>query len=198
LMETETGDAAVARRVLDGDADAFRELVVRYGEALYRFCAVRLGDADDAEDAVQDVFIRVFKSLRSYDPSRSFRSWLFAIAANRVKTRYGARVAQAGLVEKVAMEHVVAESARLEESDAEREALMAMAVKEIRAALARLSPAYRAPVELYYFGGLGVSEVASALGIGSEAVKSRLFRARKELAAILEAAAQPKRRGKGM
>jgi len=62
-------DASVVRRVLAGDVDAFRVLVDRYNDRLFQFCMARLGDSSDAEDAVQDVLVRAFRSLRSFDPA---------------------------------------------------------------------------------------------------------------------------------
>ncbi len=197
-MEIEPDDASVIRRVLDGDTEAFRALVDRYGDRLFRFCRARLGDDADAEDAVQDVFIRAFRSLASYDPARNWSSWLFAIAANRVKSRYGLRASARDLVERAGREVMAMEGVAESGFDPERLTLEAMTGQEIRSAVASLAPSYRAPVELYYFAGLGVGDVAAALGLGEEAVKTRLFRARKELLAWFDEKKQPgmNRRGR--
>lgn len=197
-------ESDIVARVLSGDGEAFRQLVDAYSDRLYGFCLARLGDPDAAEDAVQDVFVRAYRSLRGYDPSRGFASWLFAIAANRVKTRYAARASRARLDERA-----VSEAASSAESDGarygpERLALDVLAAEELRAAVARLPRSYRAPVELYYFAGLGVADVAKALRLGEEAVKSRLHRARKALSDDLggtedkEGTAQPRRAKKGI
>lgn len=190
-MEADTSDALVAQRVLAGDTEAFRLLVDRYSDQLFRFCRARLGDDADAEDAVQDVFVRAFRSLRSYDPSRSWSSWLFAIAANRVKSRYASREATQALVERTGREAIVVDEALEAQYDPERQTIEAMLGDELRQAVAGLSPSYREPVELYYFAGLDVAGVASALSIGEEAVKSRLFRARKEILAWFDKREQP-------
>jgi RNA polymerase sigma factor (sigma-70 family) len=196
-MQSDDDDSAVASRVLSGDADAFRLLVDRYGDRLYRFCRARLGDDSDAEDAVQDVFVRAYRSLRSFNPARSWASWLFAIAANRVKSRYVSSAGRERLVEKAGNEAAVLEPAASVAADPATLALDAMAAESLRSAVASLPASYRAPVELYYFAGLGVADVAKALGLGEEAVKSRLFRSRKELSLILDDSGQPKRSGKG-
>ncbi|MBU0926265.1 MAG: RNA polymerase sigma factor [Spirochaetes bacterium] len=197
MNDYDDDDAAIAGRVVSGDTEAFRSLVDRYSDRLYRFCRARLGDDSDAEDAVQDIFVRAFRSLRSYDPSRSWASWLFAIAANRVKSRYASRAAAAGLVERAGREALAVGDAASESSDPALIAVDALAAETLRAAVASLPTAYRAPVELYYFAGLGVSDVAKALGLGEEAVKTRLFRARKELSRSLEEKEQPRRLWKG-
>jgi RNA polymerase sigma-70 factor (ECF subfamily) len=76
-------------------------------------------------------------------------------------------------------------------------ALDTLASENLRSAVASLPASYRAAVELYYFAGLGVSDVAKALGLGEEAVKTRLFRARKELSSLLDDSRQPRHAGKG-
>lgn len=184
-------ETELIQNILAGDTDLFRVLVKRYGDGLYRFCVARLGDPEEAEDAVQDVLIRAYRFLGSFDQTRSFSSWLFGIAANRVRSRYGKRKSDAVLIEKASM--VAAGRTELDEAagDTESLALAALAAEELRAAVAQLDKTYRLPVELYYFAGLKVAEVAESLGLGTEAVKSRLFRARNELAKILAARMQP-------
>jgi len=202
-MKHDDDDAALVGRVLAGEPDAFRSLVDRYSDRLYRFCRARLGDDADAEDAVQDVFARAYRSLASFDASRSWPSWLFSIAANRVKSRYAARSSVARLVERAGGEALVVGEARLAGEaasagdDPAELAVGTMAAEALREAVASLPAAYRAPVELFYFAGLGVADVARALGLGEEAVKTRLFRARKELSRLLDDTGQPRGRGKG-
>ncbi|MBN1242769.1 MAG: sigma-70 family RNA polymerase sigma factor [Spirochaetales bacterium] len=196
-METGSEDAALVSRVLSGEIEAFRGFVDRYSDAIYRFCAGRLGDQEDAEDAVQDVFVRAFRSLRSFDPTRSFRSWIFAIAANRVRSRYKARAALPRFARVADGEDALDELADRARRGPEELALDVLDAEALRAALGALPAERRVPVELYYFGGLQVAEVAECLGIGAEAVKSRLFRARKELAALLEKRPQPESPARG-
>jgi len=187
----DAGDIELVRGILAGDSELFRVLVKRYGDGLYRFCLVRLGDPEEAEDAVQEVFLRVYKFLGSFDQARSFSSWLFGIAANRVRSRYGKRLKEAALVEKAGMEAAGRQDLLGTAGDTEALALAALAAEELRAAVSRLETSLRLPVELYYFAGLKVAEVAEILGLGTEAVKSRLFRARKELSGLLEHGMQP-------
>lgn len=196
-MNGEEDDRAIVGRVLSGDTEAFRLLVDRYSDRLWRFCRARLGDDSDAEDAVQDVFVRAFRSLRSFKPTGNWSSWLFAIAANRVKSRYAAKAATAGLLERAGMEAAAFSDEASASLDPAAHALDTLASENLRSAVARLPVAYRTPVELYYFAGLGVSEVAKALGLGEEAVKTRLFRARKELSSLLDDSRQPGHAGKG-
>lgn len=190
-------DVSVIKRILDGDGGAFRILVDRYGDRLFHFCMARLGDQSDAEDAVQDVFVRAYRSLRTFDMTRSWSSWLFTIAANRVKSRYANRVSAAAVTERAGYEAMLADETASDATDPERQVLDLLAAEALRAAVASLPESYRAPVELYYFAGLNVSDIAMALGTGNEAIKTRLFRARKDLLRILDDSRQPKATGRG-
>ncbi len=182
----EESDGTLIARVRGGDAAAFRLLVDRYGDRLYRFCALRLGQQADAEDAVQEVFIRAYRSLKSYNEAKPFVSWLFAIAANRVKTRYGRKAGARLSFEESAWELYSARELELEGAGPEDNAINALAAEALRSALARLPRDQGRAVELYYFSGLSVAEGALSMGIGTEAFKSRLFRARNALRTLLK------------
>jgi RNA polymerase sigma factor (sigma-70 family) len=177
-------DILFIQRVLSGDSAAFAVLVERYACALRRFCALRLGNQDDAEDAVQDVFLRAYRALPSFRLGASFQAWLFTIAFNRVKTRYSAKSSEKSLRERAAAEFAALRPDGAA-GDTESEAIASLEAWAARAAIGRLGRANRAVAELYYVGGLNVDETAAALGLGRENVKSRLFRARKEIHKLL-------------
>jgi len=196
-MQHNDDDSSIVQRVLSGEGEAFRVLVERYGDRLYNFCRARLGDDSDAEDAVQDIFIRAFRSLRSFDTKRSWTSWLFTIAANRVKSRYAGNASMASLVDRAGVEAAAIHEDATSSTDPAAIALDVLAAESLRAAVEELPDVFRAPIELFYFAGLGVVDVAASLGLGQEAVKSRLFRGRKALAQILDKNRQPDDRMKG-
>ncbi len=181
-------DILAAQRALEGDSAAFAGIVERHAGALRRFCLARLGDPEDAEDAVQDVFLRAFRSLRTFRLGSSFRAWIFGIAVNRIKSRYAAKEREAGLRARISAE-VGALLAANSSADAESEAVHALEAWAARTAISLVGPANRAVAELYYVAGLRVEEIAESLGLGAEAVKSRLFRARKEIMKIMDAGA---------
>jgi RNA polymerase sigma-70 factor (ECF subfamily) len=186
-------DVVVIQRVLGGDADAFRLLVQRYGGRLRRFCFSRLGDPDEADDAVQDVLLRAYRSLGTFRLGSTFASWLFAIAANRVRTRRGRASARDALASRVA------NAARTTPAiDPAEQAVVRLQREEVRQEVARLAWPLRVVVELYYFAGLSVEDTAAALGLGTEAVKSRLLRARRELARRAADPSQPEPGGEGI
>lgn len=111
----------------------------------------------------------------------SFASWLFAIAANRTRTGWFRRTMEAAKAARVG-----AETAMNPGEDPEDLALRRLEGERVRLAVASLAADLRSTLELYYFAELSVGETAEALGVGEEAIKSRLFRGRKKLREILE------------
>src|ERR687886_1605339 len=86
----DASDGVLVRRVLAGDARAYAGLVARYRERFGRFAVHMLGNREDAEEALQDAFVRAFRSLARCDDPERFGSWLFRILVNRCRTA-GAR-----------------------------------------------------------------------------------------------------------
>jgi RNA polymerase sigma-70 factor (ECF subfamily) len=95
--ESAPDDVALARRTLAGDRAAFDALVRRHQKSVYGIAYGILRSASDAEDAAQDVFLRAFRYLPSFDPSRSFEGWLMAIAVNQARALRRGRRGEAGL-----------------------------------------------------------------------------------------------------
>src|SRR5215210_8389420 len=92
LPDVELADAELVRRVLAGNVDAYAALVARYRDRYARYAVHMLGSREDAEEALQDAFVRAYRSLaRCEDPER-FGSWLFRILVNRCRTAGARRV----------------------------------------------------------------------------------------------------------
>ena len=174
-------EAAIIDRVLDGDRAAYRTLVERYGPRVYSFCLRRVGSEDEAGDLAQEVFIRAWKSLRSFRKDQNFASWIFAIAANQVRNTYRTRSSEQKKIEAAGVQAAVAPG-----SDPADEVHDSLNAEALRAAVGELPEDMKESVSLYYFGGLSIAQAAQALGVGEEAVKSRLFRARNLLRKKLE------------
>ncbi|HWR11175.1 MAG TPA: RNA polymerase sigma factor [Rectinemataceae bacterium] len=192
-----TGDARndddeVVARVLSGDREAYRFLVDRYGNRVVAFCRSRMKSDEDARDAAQDVFVRAFGSLASFRQGESFPAWLFAIAGNHVRTRFRLFSSERRKTEAAGI--VAATAAPTDPTeDVER----TLNGELLRRAVSALPVELRWPVEFYYFAELSVAETARVLGLGEEAVKTRLFRARKALRHLLEGK-QPKSGSRGI
>lgn len=170
-------DGALVRRVLAGDADAYAGLVARFRDRLGRYAMRMLGNSADAEEAVQDAFVRGYRSLaRCTDPER-FGAWLFGILVNRCRT-LGARRArreQAVVQEEAAVQRASVEHTA--EADAWREA--------IAWAVARLKPEQREAFLLKYVEELSYQEMSELTGARVSALKMRVARAREELRRLL-------------
>jgi len=181
-------------RVLAGDKGAFRPLVERYADRVLAFCRSRRLEEEEAADISQEVFLRAFRSLRSFRIGESFPAWLIAIAANRVRTRGTKR---GNDERKIAA--IGAETGSGAAPDSSIEVEKKLEAEAIRASVAKLPGDQRNVVELYYFAELPVADVARILGLGEEAVKSRLFRARKKLRSLLggDEGEQPSEAGGG-
>lgn len=191
-IDSDEEDIRAVHRALNGDAHAFRFLVLKYADRMLSFCRSRSASEEDAADAAQETFTRAFRSLRSFRVGSPFASWLFAIAANRTRTGWARRFA-----DRLKRERIETAEGFRGPPDPEDDALRRMEAARIRSAVSALPQDLRIAVELYYFAELSVAETAQSLDVGEEAVKSRLFRARKKLRETL-ADAQPIRSDRGI
>lgn len=162
-------DPAVLARAKTGDADAFAAIVRLYQPRCLRFARSMLRSHEDAEEAVQDAWMRIYKALPRYEEQERFDSWLFRILANRCRTRSGrmGRDARIMVLDHPAME--LAESAHPADRDAWRE--------EIGHALAELPEAQREAFLLHHVEGFAYDEIAAVNGVGVSALKMRVKRA---------------------
>jgi RNA polymerase sigma-70 factor (ECF subfamily) len=154
------------QRSLNGDLEAWGEIVSRYKEAVFAVTLSILRNWADAEDATQDAFIRAYENLRHYDLSRKFSTWLFTVAANVAKNALRKRKRQ--------KEPPFSEA----EDDPTEEVHQDLRLAAVRRAVTELPEVYRLPVMLYYWHGLPVEEIAQVLGVPAGTVKTRLYRAR--------------------
>ena len=164
-------DGAVVRRVLAGDIEAYATLVARHRERLYRFAARMLGNHEEAEEAVQDAFVRAFRSLRGcQDPDR-FDGWLFRILANRCRTRgrRRRRYEATFVIDPSALARASAPDGRTGDHGG-----WSTAVAE---ALAALPAEQREAFLLKYVEELSYEEMAALTGVGVSALKMRVSRA---------------------
>lgn len=178
---------------LQGDQDAFAEIVLAYQDAVYNLCYRMLGERGEAEDAAQEAFLRAYLNLARYDAERSFKTWILSIASNYCIDRLRRRRLQWMSLD----DEPTADSLALSSDDPEPEP--ATLTKErsaaIQALLDELSPDYRAAVVLRYWYDYSYAEIADMMDTTESAVKSRLFRARQALADKLGADAASARLG---
>lgn len=174
-------------RARAGDQAAFGLLIETYQRPVFALTYRMLGDLSEAEDAAQETFLRAYSRLDQYDPGRKFSTWLFSIAnyhcIDRLRKR---RVQFVGLDESPVVFSLESES-----SQPEAETLAVEQAEEMQALVNQLEPEYRTPLVLRYWNDCSYQEIADVMDISVAAVKSRLFRARKKLAELYEAAEQP-------
>lgn len=169
------GDAGLVRRVLAGDSGAYAGLVARHRDRLGRYATRMLGSREDAEDAVQETFIRAYRSLPRCDPAR-FGPWVFTILVNRCRTLGAQRVRRARTLEEAPAALAVSER-----DPAEQQAWS----ETVRWGLARLGAVHREALLLKHVEDLTYEEMAELTGASIPALKMRVKRARDELRAIL-------------
>jgi RNA polymerase sigma-70 factor (ECF subfamily) len=162
-------DASLVRRVLDGDTAAFTMLVDRHAAACTRFAMRMLGNREDAEDAVQDSFLRAYRSLARYEERQAFRTWLFQILVNRCRT---AAVRRQRRQRMFLVDDTAVASASVRPA-AESTELRA----ELRRAIDALDPDQREAFLLKHVEQLSYDEMAEATGVGVSALKMRVKRA---------------------
>ena len=169
-------DAQLVRRVLDGDVDAFAPLVDRHHDRLARYAARMIGDREDAEEAVQDAFLRAFRALDRYREEERFGGWLFRILVNQCRSILIRRQRRAELLAAAPWEPPTAIVAP-DDDGALRE--------ELERALAELPAESREAVLLRYAEELTYEEMAAITGSGVSALKMRVQRACARLRSLL-------------
>lgn len=170
-------DEAIARRVRSGDTAAFAELVARHRDRLGRYALHMLGNREDAEEALQDTFVRAYRSLARYDDTAPFGPWLFTILVNRCRTA-GRRAARRDRL-------FVSDETSLRAAPAPLAPDPTEWGDTIRRALDRLVPASREAFLLKHVEELEYDEMARLTGVGVSALKMRVKRACAELRAFL-------------
>ncbi len=184
----ETTDATFVARARTGDSDAFRVLVERHSRALFRLAFRMTGNQQDAEDVVQESFLRAYKQLSKFDERATFGTWLYRIAANcsldlvRSRKRRSEHVAVAG--DEGAEEIVL--QLPTHDPTPERMALSGEVRERVLEAMEELSANERTAFVLRHFEGMCIDEVSRVLECQPGAAKHSVFRAVQKLRRSLE------------
>jgi RNA polymerase sigma-70 factor, ECF subfamily len=164
---------------IEGDQDAFAELVYTYQDSVYNLCYRMLSDRTEAEDAAQETFLRAYLNLQRYDPARSFKTWVLSIASNHCIDRLRRRRMVWLSIDEPLPPNITLAS---DEPEPEEASLFKERSEAMQKLLDTLSPDYRAAVVLRYWYDYSYTEIADILDTTESAIKSRLFRARQMLA----------------
>jgi len=178
-------DAELVTRALEGRQEAFREIVVRFERPIYSLVARMVQDPALAEDLAQEVFIKAFRRLDTYDPQRKLSSWLFKIAHNTTIDHLRRHAPETVPLEAEKDDDRGGLAAVLSDTGTENPAAAAERrdmARGLERAIARLRPEYRESVVLFYLEGASYQEICETTGLPLGTVKTNLHRARKELA----------------
>ena len=167
-------DRALVRRALAGEHEAFEALVERFKRVFFTVALRMLGDRDEAADAVQNAFVKIYQKLDTFDPSRRFFSWAYRVLVNECLNTQRAR----RQFEPLSLD-VPGGGDPLESLEADERR------RRVQAAILALPHESREVVVLRHFTELSYEEIGAALHLPPQIVKSRLHTARHRLAQLL-------------
>ena len=169
-------DALANSRVRAGDDDAFRELVERHSRAVFRVAYRVTGRVEDAEDVVQETFLKAYRQLDRFEARANFRTWLHRIATNCAVDLLRARPKREVAEEPETLERAPGTPAG-EMPPPERSLLGVQIRERLTSAMTLLTEMERATFTLRHFEGLSIEEIAGMLGLKTGATKHSIFRA---------------------
>src|SRR5262245_61053192 len=178
-MEQQAEEIGWIEQTLRGDQASFNRLMHRYSGAVYNLAYRMLGNMQDAEDAAQEIFLRAYMRLDSFDQTRRFSTWLLSIASNYCIDRLRRRRFAWMTLDDVAF------SLPSSERGPERSALDRDQQATVQRALQQLPDNYRLVTVLRYWYDLSYEEIAQVMKLPESTIKTRLHRARHMLAAAL-------------
>ena len=184
---TRDQETQIVRRVLEGDVNAFEDLVTEHEKGVYAIAQRMTGNAEDAADMTQETFIKAYNSLSSFRGDSKFSVWLYRIATNVCLDFLRSRSRKPTV--SLSVEDDDGEETQMDIADESQspEQLLERGLTRdaVRRGLKSLSPEYRQILLLREIQGLSYEEIAEALALEVGTVKSRIFRARKRLCAFL-------------
>ena len=197
-------DAAAVERTLAGEREAYRVLVQRHSNYVYRLAYRMTGNPHDAEEVVQEAFLRAYQKLQQFAGNANFGTWVYRIAANysidRLRQRKNEDARREVATKAPEGEQEIDLMSRVKDSAPSPERLAGsaeMAIK-MKAALDTLTPAERTAIVMRHWDGCGIEEIAATLKSSTTAAKNTVFRAVQKLRAALEPFAEGRQSAKAM
>jgi RNA polymerase sigma-70 factor, ECF subfamily len=182
-MEAGQDEAQAVARARAGDTEAFRLLVERHSRDVFRLAFRMTGNEHDAEDVVQEAFLKAYRKLGAFEERAQFGSWLHRIAANCAYDLLRARVRQDDRLERTEGPEGEDRTLTVPAADPSPERLVAGGEvrRRMRAALARMSALERSAFTLRHVEGMSIAEISHALDLDASAAKQSVFRAVRKL-----------------
>ena len=184
----DASDLAVVARVRAGDHDAFRHLVERHSRSVFRLAYRLTGREEDADDVVQETFLKAFRQLARFESRSSFATWLYRITVNcshdlmRQRPRAGTRMSLDDPDQGASFQLADPSAA----ADPLRELSRRQIDARVRAAMRELSAQERSAFVMRHYEGLSIEEIGRVLDLRTSAAKHSIFRAVKKLRRSLE------------
>lgn len=174
IANEKIADAELLKSAKSGDLAAFEKILWLYEKPIFNYIRRLVNQLEDAEDLTQKTFIKLYKSLKSVNPEKNFKSWLYKIATNTVYDWFRKQKRNS----EILMENseIQAETFAHEDAYYQIESLI-----DLEKALNEIKPAYKSILLLYYKNGLEYNEIAEILGVPINTVKTHLRRAKLEL-----------------
>lgn len=175
-MHAPVDHSPLIRRILAGDTQAYAELVRHHQRMVYTVCLRVLRNAEDAEEATQDSFVKAYQHLAAFGGNAKFSTWLYSIAYRTAISMGRKRRMDTTAIEDMPHHPAAERSAEGERSELRR---------VLDAALAQLPPEDASILSFYHLEELSVEEIVTVTGLGASNVKVKLHRARKKLLEVL-------------
>lgn len=186
-MKHPNDDFQLVEAFRKGDEKAFEELIRRYQRQVANLIYLTLGNREEVDDLAQEVFIRVYRSLHRFEHGASVFSWIYRITMNLCIDEIRRRKIKRTLSLEFFTDHTLERERQSKESSTAQDDILLQEKKRmVSNALQRLSPLHRQIILLREYEDLTYEEIAKTLRISTQAVKSRIFRAREELRTLLK------------
>ena len=185
-------DAVAVEHTLAGEREAYRVLVERHSAYVYRLAYRMTGNPHDAEEVVQEAFLRAYQKLRQFAGNANFGTWVYRIAANyaidRLRQRKNEESRRESPSRKTESETEVDPLSQIKDQapNPERLAGSAQLAEKMKEALDALTPAERTAIVMRHWDGCGIEEIAEVLKSNSSAAKNTVFRAAQKLRLALK------------
>lgn len=176
-------DHFIVERVLNGDREAFRELVEKYQGTVYRIAYSMCGNAEEAHDTVQEVFYRAFRNLASYQTQWAFTTWIRRITVNYMLDQ---RKKKRVLTQSITTEDDTVMDFTDETHDPRKDFMEEQKQKMVFNAINQLPEKYREVLVLRHIEDLSYEEIAQTLAMPLGTVMTHIHRARTKLAELLK------------
>lgn len=184
-IKEEVSDNELIRIIREKDTELYGEIIERYQGKLFAYLYRLIGEKEEAEDLLQDVFIKAFRNLHSYDANRKFSSWIYRIAHNEAVNH----IKRKSLKRFISLDNITSTKDKLEssspEDNAEASWIRKETGKEVDNAIKKLPLKYRQVLVLRYYSDKSYEEISEILGKPVNTVGTLIKRAKNKLAGEL-------------